>query len=530
MDQRIEWHTASPLWDLSLADPGPQRERFKVPVLLRFASDAFMDELQAVLDTAPAQLAGYVARQESWRAESAGWLGAQSPDLSEPIKLYQPAHNRFYLVAMSLNCRAAGLPERRVDAAKEERVSFLLRRLIAGDEYAWIGDRQRGRWQRLSDPMLPVGGEERLALFPVRFQLEGRVRFLYMGLIPVASREVYEAAGAAFQPAPSDDELAADPLGDARIALFRARSLAGLQALANPSDDLGVTQAREALAFVLLDLADFLQAELGRVWQALVEASVSGLSSAERDLYDELGDQPSAQRSWRHLLLDVETHRQALLTQAFAAVESSLLAGELTVAEVRAAALRQTSPAADPLLLSLVGAALPEPPADDAPGGDAPGGDALESPAVVDTGPSTYVIRCVYERPRCGVFVLPVVSRASRAFRLASFFDPDAPVRQTRIRMPMDTSLKGLRQSPTGLSIQLSKELRRQMERAQKAGMQGLIDGESGSSSLDLGVICSFSIPIITICALILLMIVVQLLNIIFFWLPYFHICLPVRR
>ena len=39
--------------------------------------------------------------------------------------------------------------------------------------------------------------------------------------------------------------------------------------------------------------------------------------------------------------------------------------------------------------------------------------------------------------------------------------------------------------------------------------------------------ICSLSIPIITICALILLMIIVSLLNIVFFWVPLFKICLP---
>jgi hypothetical protein len=39
--------------------------------------------------------------------------------------------------------------------------------------------------------------------------------------------------------------------------------------------------------------------------------------------------------------------------------------------------------------------------------------------------------------------------------------------------------------------------------------------------------ICSLSIPIITICALLLLMIIVSLLNIIFSWLPYFLICFP---
>jgi hypothetical protein len=373
--------------------------------------------------------------------------------------------------------------------------------------------------------MAPSGGEERLALFPVRFELEGRVRYLYMGLIPVASREVYEDGGTAFQPVPSDDELGADPLGDARIALFRAQILAGLQVLADPPSDFGAIEAREALAFVLVDLAEFLQNELGPVWQALVDASDSGLSSAERNLYDELVAQPSAQRSWRHLLLDIEDHRQAVLTQTFEVVEPSLLVHGLSVTDVSAAASDQATPSSDPPLLSLIAEALPEPPPD-----PSPQDTGLESPPVVDTGPSTYVIRCVHERPRCGVFVPPLVSHASRPFQLASFFDPDAPVRRNRIRMPVDTSLKGLRQSPKGLSIQLSKELRRQMDRAQKAGMGGLIDGDSKSSSLDLGVVCSFSIPIITICALILLMIIVQLLNIVFFWLPYFHICLPVRR
>ena len=45
-----------------------------------------------------------------------------------------------------------------------------------------------------------------------------------------------------------------------------------------------------------------------------------------------------------------------------------------------------------------------------------------------------------------------------------------------------------------------------------------------------LGMICSFSLPIITICALILLMIIVKLLDIVFRWMPFFQICLPVPK
>ena len=45
-----------------------------------------------------------------------------------------------------------------------------------------------------------------------------------------------------------------------------------------------------------------------------------------------------------------------------------------------------------------------------------------------------------------------------------------------------------------------------------------------------LGMICSLSIPIITICALILLIIMVSLLDIIFRWLPYFIFCFPLPK
>jgi hypothetical protein len=48
------------------------------------------------------------------------------------------------------------------------------------------------------------------------------------------------------------------------------------------------------------------------------------------------------------------------------------------------------------------------------------------------------------------------------------------------------------------------------------------------SPEANIGMICSLSIPIITICALILLMIIVSLLDSIFRWLPWFITCFPV--
>jgi hypothetical protein len=50
------------------------------------------------------------------------------------------------------------------------------------------------------------------------------------------------------------------------------------------------------------------------------------------------------------------------------------------------------------------------------------------------------------------------------------------------------------------------------------------------NGSVDIGMICTFSIPIITICALILLMIIVLLFDFIFKWLPLFRICFPLPK
>ena len=55
------------------------------------------------------------------------------------------------------------------------------------------------------------------------------------------------------------------------------------------------------------------------------------------------------------------------------------------------------------------------------------------------------------------------------------------------------------------------------------------LQGELGDTKqFDLGTICSFSIPIITICALLVLFIFLILLNIVFWWLPFIRICFPI--
>src|SRR6185369_2405344 len=133
-----------------------------------------------------------------------------------PLKLYQPAAQRFYLVSACLVCGIAGLPDRALDPAKE-KVSFVIRRLLppvippldqdlpdvdmtTWVEYAMIAGPGGAGWQKIekasgATPSVVLPGEERLALFPMSFvEDDGRKRRLLAGLVPVGKRESYMGA------------------------------------------------------------------------------------------------------------------------------------------------------------------------------------------------------------------------------------------------------------------------------------------------------------------------------------------------
>jgi hypothetical protein len=181
------------------------RAALKRPANLRFNHDGIMDEFLGVLDTSPERLREYQVRRETWRGftprpvqepkpqaslvlkrlgilprrQPAGLVApaappAESVPASTPLKLYQPAHQRHYLVACSLVCGAAGLPDRGVDAGRGEQIASVIRRLLppAGaspgpvdgwDEYAWVPRPHGYVWQRVgTDPLQVLDDEERL--------------------------------------------------------------------------------------------------------------------------------------------------------------------------------------------------------------------------------------------------------------------------------------------------------------------------------------------------------------------------------
>lgn len=156
-----------------------------------------------------------------------------------------------------------------------------------------------------------------------------------------------------------------------------------------------------------------------------------------------------------------------------------------------------------------------------------------------------FSMRCVYVRCDCGPQNVAVLSVSSQRFQLANFFDPDAPARAIRITLPLDTTPAGMRKHSKNTAFMISDVLCGQIQRAKGLGLADLVlsvlpwpfhkdlnVGDVGpcknATEANIGMICSLSIPIITICALILLLIIVSLFDFIFKWMPWFIACFPI--
>lgn len=386
----IKWLSPSPVWDeigdLSSED---NRRLFVRPTILRFNKDNFMDELLAVMAYYPDRLIEWQARPETWRdpmptPRTAARLSVaeprsafnkhqkrrfevykkaklnigsgikksnddESPPQEELLKLYQPPHLRYYLVSASLVCRKRGLPDRVIDKGSQERVSFVLRRLVPGDadtelfacqpgqcdEYAFVQTEQGYQWRNITldeefaiDQLIP--DEERLPMFSIGFDdLSGRKRRLVSGFIPVGKRETYLGAplyvntpdqSSSGGEATQEDTLAAGKREAikslfeiqiaapwkamiAQAATVREGLIQGLsdnmpgstaeKTMATANANKVVMEAREQIQtlswYVLLDLADFLERNLPDVWDAVLDPTLkTGLSDEKATVYDVL--------------------------------------------------------------------------------------------------------------------------------------------------------------------------------------------------------------------------------------------------
>ncbi len=457
------------------------------PAILRYATDefvpAFLADLAAAQGGNPAAL----------RAREVALGGATSP------KLFQPLHGEFHLVVAALACRRPGFPDRCVRRACEESVFLVQRRRVAGAEYGWVAEGASQGWQ----PVPPGGvlpGEERHPMMPAPKGPDGRA--LWFAYLPVSSRQTAVAPPA----------LAADPETprDERRDDFR-------QIVTRPLADLLATAgapAEEVSFFLLHALARFLEAQATAVHRRLSGDAAVVLNAAQSALVNYLQGISAAGQTLAHWVRRAgesdysETYAPGMPLPFSVSLRAAPGLDPTTLeARVFAAGVL------DPL------SAVPPDPAPRRLGKFAP----RDASRPED---ETYLLRCVYERPRCDP-AQHWISRAAGPYRLAETMDPDAPARPVRIALPADVSIAGLRKFQKGVGFATSKALRNKI--ANIAGKE-ILDGQKpAEGNFDLGHICSFALPIITLCAFILLLVIAVILNLVFWWLPFLKICFPVR-
>jgi hypothetical protein len=223
MNHDVIWTQPPPLWASPALKYSPNHSGIpRRPEMFRFTADSFMEDFLNVLATEPERLKEFKVRPETWRGFSPqpvvqkrkppsavlrhlrlfrppkrngfDFPGAQAQEApaqgtNRPLKLYQPAHQRHYLVASSLVCRSPGLPDRAVNPSNEERAGFVMRRLLPPadnptsdpsnwEEHAWILGARGNAWKKVSrdSPKTLADGEEVLPMFGVHFDEPDRRR------------------------------------------------------------------------------------------------------------------------------------------------------------------------------------------------------------------------------------------------------------------------------------------------------------------------------------------------------------------
>ena len=486
------------------------------PVILQRTDDDFLTNIlrDAATDAGRTAIAATVAT-------------APAGSRSGRLKLFQPVHQTFHVVLLEAACDVVGQP--RLDPRSIDSMGIVIRRVVPrpgrdGRE-AWLqAGRKLRAWQEVAGeledadpdsarrPLARAGHPEidrRLALLRLAAGEEALAetvaplflappevcralnRTLLYGLVPLASAERSDA--------PTESGYTADIVARRLPTYFKAAAHTRAVPRAGQAIDLGAAD----------DPA--LQDYISMLAQLLFE-------------FEAFGDTPtgrSAMAALNAILLPYAQSNGIQTTEALRPAGVELQRAAALLVQRQPATIRM--PLRWPAVTAAQAQAITTAMTDSARARFA----AARASGFV-TGPTRYEDAAAIYRLRAFVRVKrpdgcpPKLywSAYSRDFRIAPWYDNNPAAVPAQVVIP---EIRDMSRIKPNVTFKVPESIFNVLERNKK--LDGL--GRPGVPEIGLGWICGFNIPIITLCAFIVLNIFLQLFNIIFSWLFFVKICIP---
>jgi hypothetical protein len=451
-------------------------------------------------------------------------LGQATGENGVLIRLFQPIHRAFNFVLLEAVCDRPGSP--RLNPRDIASAGFVVRRVENGAEEGWMLHNERVvGWADPPDPQLdPDPAFRKPRLNTGNVHLNGKLAAIYQALEPPAER-VYRLFVA-----PPD------------VCAAAGRTL--LYGLIPVTSSERSEDAPPPVAFdpdiVTQTMPGFLLGDPFQTWPDLLKTRVT-----PEDLNDKVANEPSASltRLMQNLRLmhygwhafdpvDGVLIRPLLdtVTLDFEDGHTETLIGFLDQLAHRFL-LRDDGHSNDPLVFPET---WPQPDANTAARLLEVVGQSLEArlregvPNVqrFDDAAAVYRIHS-FLRVRCSDGCPPVLQWAppSAPFQIVPWWEGGAPLHT--ISLP-DFDRESIKKIKPNIAFKVPPRLAALLNQKPEDFLNG--NATDPGSGLTLGWICSFSIPIITLCAFIVLNIFLGLLHIVFWWLFYIKICLPIPK
>jgi hypothetical protein len=483
---------------------------------------------------------------------------AATRNAAQVLKLFQPIQRQFHLAVVEAWCDTAGTP--RIDPARVDSAGLVLRRIRndASGRYleGWVkgAGRLRGwtRVQQSAERAAPLSAQ-RLVRRPVspsidrelmRFALEHEEslldehvvplfmaapdvcrdakKTLFYGLVPTSSADIADV--------PVDPAQALGTSFGPGSAAFTAHLVDPLRG--QPMNFVlgGETMHPDWFEAVEMPDADKPLALPTSHWTTLI--TTNGATGMKRFIlllrqlaneFDAFGDTAEG----RAVFAELETIRLPLTLRAFESVPRTVAAGSFlrlasrVLLERDPAAARPEMPVSWPALNSAARTRLANALSRAVTKRFA---DTKRQPGRFDEPGAQYVIRAfVRLRPDGACPAHSEWSAYSEPFVIAPWYEGSgAP--PVQISLPDVTDRNLLRSLKPNVAFELPPALQNLLLGSPKDLLEGK---SSGGGSFTVGWICSFSLPIITICAFICLNIFLSLFDLVFRWMFFIKICIP---